>query len=94
MHSTVKLRLEHRRADLLRTLDHIRAHQSEVEANTEWKDSWTKRRRSELLAELFSWYHGRLKRIDHALCRTATAQHDSAAPPARVLKTKNDQLRR
>jgi hypothetical protein len=69
MHSTVKTRLQDRRDRLARTLDHIRAQQSEVDANTEWKDVLAQRRRSELLADLFGWYHGRIERIDQALRR-------------------------
>jgi RNA polymerase-binding transcription factor DksA len=72
MHSSLKRRLEHRRDTLRQTLEHIRNQQHEVETNTEWKDLWAQRRRSELLAELFGWYHGRLERIDHALRRSET----------------------
>lgn len=79
MHAIVKTRLQHRRDELARTLDHIRAQQSEVEANTEWKDLWAQRRRRDLLAELFGWYHGRLERIDAAIKRAHGG--DGVQPP-------------
>ena len=69
MQVNVLTRLENRRDNVLRTLEHIRAQQLEVDANTEWKDLCAQRRRSELLAELFGWYNGKLERIDHALGR-------------------------
>ena len=72
MHSSLRLRLEHRRDALRQTLEHIRDQQREVDTNTEWKDLWAQRRRSEFLAELFGWYHGRLERLDHALRRRET----------------------
>jgi hypothetical protein len=69
MHMNVLTRLENRRDKVLRTLEHIRAQQVEVDTNTEWKDLCAQRRRSELLAELFGWYNGKLERIDHVLGR-------------------------
>ena len=80
MHSSVKMRLEHRRDALRRTLEHIRDQQHEVDSNTEWKDLLAQRRRSELLAELFGWYHGRLERLDHALRRTETGDRTVRRP--------------
>lgn len=67
MHVDVITRLERRRHHVLRTLEHIRAQQLEADRNTEWKDLCAQRRRSELLADLLGWYHGRLERIDHVL---------------------------
>ena len=69
MKPRTKLRLEDRRLALLRTLDHIRSEQREVESNTEWMDLRAQRRRCELLSELCSWYRRRLERIDGALGR-------------------------
>ena len=69
MHINVIARLENGRHHVLRTLEHIRTQQLEAESNTEWKDLCAQRRRSELLAELFGWYNGRLERIDHVLNR-------------------------
>ena len=72
MHVNVIARLESRRGNVLRTLEHIRSQQIEADANTEWKDVWAQRRRSELLSDLFGWYKLKLERIDHAIERVAS----------------------
>jgi hypothetical protein len=72
MHADVIARLESRRGNVLRTLEHIRSQQREVAANTEWKDLCAQRRRSELLSELFGWYKLKLERIEHAIERVAS----------------------
>ena len=85
MQVNVLTRLENRRDNVLRTLEHIRAQQLEVDANTEWKDLCAQRRRSELLAELFGWYNGKLERIDHVLGRITserTARTGQRARPS------------
>ena len=82
MQVKVLSRLENRRDNVLRTLEHIRAQQLEVEANTEWKDLCAQRRRSELLAELFGWYNGKLERIDHVLGRIASERTTRTGPGA------------
>ena len=74
MHADVIARLESRRGNVLRTLEHIRSQQLEADANTEWKDLCAQRRRSELLLELFGWYKLKLKRIDHAIKRVVSKE--------------------
>jgi hypothetical protein len=77
MHVSVIARLERRRGNVLRTLEHIRSQQVEADANTEWKDLCAQRRRSELLSELFGWYELKLERIDHAIERVASEPKSS-----------------
>lgn len=86
MQDDVIARLESRRDHVLRTLEHIRAQQLEADTNTEWKDLCAQRRRSELLAELLGWYHGRLERIDHVLSKI------SAKPEIKLNKRLRPQL--
>jgi hypothetical protein len=81
MHLKVISRLENRRKNVLVTLEHIRAQEIEVEANTEWKDVCAQRRRTELLAELRGWYSSKLNRIDHALGRAARERERTETRP-------------
>jgi hypothetical protein len=58
---------ESQKKTVLMTLEHIRAHQTEVDRNTEWRDLRAQRRRSELLVDLLDWYNARLQRIEREL---------------------------
>jgi hypothetical protein len=61
--------LENQKRNVEITLEHLREQQTEVDKNTEWIDLRARRRRMELLAELYRWYGGKLSRIDQALDR-------------------------
>lgn len=83
MNSNLLSDLESQKKTVLMTLEHIRAHQTEVDSNTEWKDLRAQRRRSELLVDLLDWYNARLQRIERDLDQVSPAPGARRSAPTR-----------
>lgn len=82
MNSNLIAELESQKKTVQMTLEHLRAHQNEVESNTEWKDLHAQRRRSELLSDLLDWYNARLQRIEHDLGQMGSGRRRPAQTPS------------
>jgi RNA polymerase-binding transcription factor DksA len=68
-------KLNERRSDIMRTLEHVQKEQRAVDENKEWIDKAAYESRCHLLDNLADWYLNERTRIDDALMRIAEVKY-------------------
>jgi RNA polymerase-binding transcription factor DksA len=73
------VRLSQRKQQIAITLNHLEAERSEMEKNTEWKDTLARQRRRSLLNYLNGWYLREMSEVDRALRRVSKNKYGACA---------------
>jgi DnaK suppressor protein len=85
--------LRKRRSEILKTLNHVREEQREVDENKDWIDKAAYASRTRLLNNLAEWYLNETGRIDSALIRIVQGNYGvclacgETIPPERLAAT-------